>query len=125
MMQYLPYASKINSDGRPLYARNHGIQQDLVQGENTIEFPAVYKLAKITAVEVINCEALDFVDFKVADANGNVLNQFSFSLNMPNDYYHRASKFDADFLQGLKIVMVYNSVSAKRVGINFIMDEVK
>lgn len=124
MNMIMPYASKTFQD-RKLYARNHGIQSDLVQGENTIEFPAIYPWAKIVGIEVVNCEALDTADLKVYDLAGNFLNQFSYTLNLPKDFYSRQSKFDADFVQGLKIVVVYNSKSAKRIGINLIMDEVK
>jgi hypothetical protein len=118
-----PYASKKIGD-QPLFARNHGIQQDLVAGANTIEFNAIYPLAKVTGVEVIGAENLDYANFKVF-FGATMLNQFAFNVNIGKDFYQRISRFDADFVQGLKIVIEYNSVSAKRIGVNFIMDEVK
>ena len=122
-MAHSPYASKKIGENN-LFARNHGIQQDLIQGWNVIEFVAPYPLAKITGVEVIGAEVLDYANFKVFFGE-TMLNQFAFEVNIAKDYYQRISRFDADFVSGLKIVVEYYSQSAKRIGCNYIMDEVK
>lgn len=128
-----PFSSKTLSDGKRLFARNTGFKQEVGVGLNTIEYTGTFPWVKILGVEIINCSALDMVDFKVYDsAQGTysgvpnlLLNQFSYSYNLPKDFHSRISQFDSDFYQGMKIVVEYTSVSAKTVGINLIMNEVK
>lgn len=131
-----PYGSKtitVSGATKKLYARNVGIQQALSAGSNTITYTASYAWVKMLGVEAINCEALDTVSFKVYDnASGTysgypnlLLNQFSFSLNLPKDYYLRMANFDADVYAGMVIKVEYTSVSAKTVGLNFLFNEVK
>lgn len=125
----------IHTDGtlKKLYARNTGIQQVLAVGANTISYTLTYPWVKIIGVEVINAEALDYVDLKVKDTAAGtysgvanyVLNQFAYSHNIPKDYYIRMAQFDADIYVGMVIEISYHSVSAKTVGINLIMNEVK
>jgi hypothetical protein len=118
---------------KKLFARNTGIQIAVVQGSNTINYTATYPHAKVNGVQVINCEALDTAEMKVYDtAQGTysgvpnaLLNQFGYTLNLPKDFYQRESRFDADLYQGMKIEFTYVSLSAKTVGINILMDEVK
>jgi hypothetical protein len=118
---------------KKLYARYVGFQQALTVGENTISYTATFPWAKVLGVEAINCEALDVVDFAVYDTPAGtysgvpnlLLNQFGFSTNLPKDYYERMAKFDADLYAGMIIKVKYTSVSAKTIGINIIMDEVK
>lgn len=124
-MQYQsPYASKVFGEKR-LSGRTHGIKQVLSVGMNTITFNAVYEWAKVTCVEVVGCESLDTVSLKVYNAADVLLHQFSYSVNLPSGFYRRESKFELDFVLGMKIVLDYESVSAKTVGINIIMDELK
>jgi hypothetical protein len=118
---------------KKLYARNTGIQQALDQGTNTITYVINYPWVKLLGVEVIGAETLDYCDFEVYDdAQGSYsgypnlkLNQFAYSVNVPKDYYIRTSQFDADLYQGMMLKVTYNSVSAKTIGINLIMNEVK
>lgn len=118
---------------KKLYARNTGVQQALSVGSNTISFPMTYAWAKIIGVEVINADALDYVDLKVKDTAAGtysgvpnyVLNQFAYSHNIPKDYYIRTAQFEADIYVGMIIEVTYTSVSAKTVGLNFIINEVK
>lgn len=131
---YTPtYSNKTLPDGKKLYARNTGKQFSVSAGSNVLTYTATYAHAKLVGVEVINAEALDYVDLKVRDtASGTysgypnvVLNQFAYTHNIPKDYYIRLSRFDADLYVNMVIEITYNSVSAKTIGINFIMDEVK
>jgi len=123
----------INGVTKKLFARNTGFQQALDQGANTINYSLTYPWCKILGVEVVGAETLDYCDFEVYDnAQGSYsgvpnlkLNQFAYSVNIPKDYYIRLSQFDADIYQGMVIKITYNSVSAKSVGINLIMNEVK
>lgn len=130
------FASKtliVNGVTKKLYARNTGIQASVVQGTNTITYTATYTWTKLLGVEAVNCEALDTVDFKVYDtAQGTysgyanaLLNQFSYTLNLPKDFYQKLSQFDADLYAGMVIQITYVSQSAKIVGLNLLMNEVK
>jgi hypothetical protein len=127
------FAAKTLPNGKKLFARNVGFQQALTAGANTITYTATYPWAKLLGVEVINSEALDTVDFKVYDnALGSysgypnaLLNQFAYSTNLPKDYYVRMSNFDADVYVGMVLQVSYTSLSAKSVGFNLILNEVK
>lgn len=130
------FASKtvvVNGATKKLFARNTGFQQALNQGSNIITYTLTYPWCKILGVEVIGAETLDYCDFEVYDnAQGTYsgvpnykLNQFAYSVNIPKDYYIRLSQFDADIYQGMVIKITYNSVSAKTVGFNIIMNELK
>jgi hypothetical protein len=118
---------------KKLFARNTGFQSPVSVGTNTITYTATIPWAKITGVEVINCEALDTVNFKVMDSTTGsystipnyMLNQFGFTVNLPKDFYQRVSQFDADLYIGMVLRIEYTSVSAKTVGFNLIMNEVK
>lgn len=127
------FTSKTLPNGKKLFARNTGLQYSLSSGANTITHTATLPWAKVTGIEVIGAEILDYADFKVLDSSTGVysgipnylLNQFAFSVNIAKDYYSRTSTFDADLYQGMVISISYNSVSAKTIGINLIMNEVK
>ena len=118
---------------KKLYARNIGFQNTLAAGVNTVTYTIALPWVKILGVEVINCEALDYVDLKILDsASGGysgvpnlALNQFAFANNLPKDYYMRMANFDADIYLGMQIQITYTSVSAKTVGFNLLMNEVK
>ena len=118
---------------KKLFARNIGIQQVLVQGSNTFTYTVSFPWVKFVGVEVINAEALDFVDFQVLDnAQGSysgipnqLLNQFGFSTNIAKDFYQRICSYDADIYGGMSFKMIYTSMSAKTIGINFMLNEVK
>lgn len=132
-----PYGNKqvtlANGLVKDLYARNTGIKYDLDIGDNVISYSIPYPQCKIIGMQAINCEALDTVDFQVIDSPSGaysgvankVLNQFAYKLVLPNGFYERYSKFDADIYYGMSLKITYNSVSAKTVGLNVIMDEVK
>jgi hypothetical protein len=118
---------------KKLYARVHGIQQALTSGANTIDFTIPYPWVKITGLMVFSGEALDTVDLSIYDtATGTYsgvpnykLNQFGFAANISKDSFEWTSPYDADLYQGMIIKITYNSVSAKTIGINYILNECK
>lgn len=118
---------------KKLFARNTGIQQLLAVGANEIEFIIAYPWVKILGLECINCEALDTGELRVYDnalgsysgTPNQLLNQFGYSLNLAAGFYMRTSPFDADLYAGMVLKITYNSLSAKTIGINIIMNEVK
>ena len=131
-----PFGAKtlsINGVTKKLYARTVGFQQALSTGANDVSYTATYPWVKLTGVEAINCEALDYVNFMVHDTAAGtysgypnaLLNQFGFSVNLAKDFYRRIADFDADLYVGMVVKIEYTSVSAKTVGFNFIMNEVK
>lgn len=131
-----PYGSKtivVNGATKRLFARFTGVQFAVAQGSNTLTYTATYAWAKLLGVEVVNSEALDTADLKVYDtAQGTysghanaLLNQFSYTLNMPKDFYQRMAQFDADLYAGMIIQITYVSQSAKTIGLNLLLDEVK
>ena len=129
----MPFTSKTLANGKKLYKRVHGIQQALTVGNNTVLYTIPYAWIKMTGLQLINCEALDTVSLYILDSSTGtystvpnyVLNQFGFTVNCPKDYYQNYSEFDADLYIGMQIKAVYTSVSAKTVGVNFILNEVK
>jgi hypothetical protein len=131
-----PYSSKnitVNGVTKKLYARFTGVQFSLSQGTNTLTYTATYTWAKLLGVEVINAEALDTADLKVYDTAAGtysgvpnaLLNQFSYTLNLPKDFYTRMAQFDADLYVGMIIQITYVSKSAKDIGLNLLLNEVK
>lgn len=46
-------------------------------------------------------------------------------MNPAKDYYNHSSEYDADLYQGMQVRVAYVSISAKTIGINFILNEVK
>lgn len=127
-----PFAAK-NVGSKSLYKRVTGIQQSLNQGSNTILFTVSYNWAKINGIDVVGSEVLDLVSFYVLDSTTGTytgtanlqLNQFGFNVNLPKDFYSFKSEFDADLYLNMQVKIVYNSVSTKNIGINFILNEVK
>lgn len=117
---------------KKLFARYIGIQQALTTGVNEIIYTATFPWSKMIGIEVVNSEALDAADLKVYDTPSGIysgvpdklLNQFSFSNNIPKDYYVRMAQFDADLYQGMVLKVTYTSVGNKTVGINLILNEV-
>ena len=131
--QVQPFASKVLPNGKKLYKREHGIQATLSQGENVILFTVPYPWVKIIGIEVLYGEKLDTVDLMVLDsAQGTYsgvpnykLNQFGFTVNVAEGEYEEENAYDADLYQGMQLKIVYQSQSAKTIGINFNLSEVK
>lgn len=130
-----PFGSKtveIEGDIKNLSARYTGVQQALTTGSNTIDLTIPYPWVKIIGIELINGEALDYADFKVFDDSDGtysgtpdaMLSQFAYSMNVGPVFYQKVSQFDADLYYGMILRLTYNSVSAKTVGLNILMNEV-
>ena len=128
-----PFASKIIGT-KKLFKRVHGIQATLTASSNTdVIFVIPYAWAKITGLEVIGGETLDHINLFILDTSSGTystypnapLNQFGFNVNSAKDYYNHSSEYDADLYQNMQIKVSYTSISAKTVGINFILNEVK
>jgi len=131
--QSQPFASKTLPNGKKLYKREHGVQQVLIAGENTILFTVPYAWVKIIGMEIINGEALDTCNLMILDSTTGTystvpnyqLNQFGFNVNISAGLYEEENAYDADLYQGMQIKIVYNSQTAKTIGVNFNLNEVK
>lgn len=127
-----PFASKILC-GKKLFKRVHGLRVSVVPGDNLISFPCPVPNAKVEAIQIIGAEVGDSVDLTVHDTpDGDIsgipgmrLNQFGFGVNVGPGTWDWRSKYDADLIQGLELRLLYRSVSAKNIGINFDLNEVK
>lgn len=131
-----PFGAKsqiIAGVNKKFYARNTGLQQDLVVGSNEIIYTISYPWVKVIGIEVINSEALDTAELRVYDNPAGtysgvpnaLLNQFGYTLNLAPGFYARNSPYDADLYQSMVLKLTYVSVSAKRIGVNIILNEVK
>lgn len=131
--QQQPFASKVLPNGKKLFKREHGIQQTVAVGPNIIIFTVPYSWAKLTGMEILYAEKLDTCDFMVLDSTTGTystvpnmqLSQFGFSINIAEFKHEEVSSYDADLYLNMQIKLVYKSVTAKTIGINFTLNEVK
>ena len=127
-----PFASK-TLGLKSLFKRVTGQKFALVAGPNTLIYLATFPQVKFTGIEIVNGEIGDTVSLYVLDsATGTystvpnaTLNQFGYNVNVASIFSAHKSEFDADIYGGMQIKVVYTSVSAKTVGINYIMNELK
>lgn len=131
-----PFSAKVilhNGTQKKLYKRQHGQQFACSTGNNDILFTIPYPWVKITGIRLINAEALDTCSFYVLDSTTGtyttipnyVLNQFGANVNIAVGDHEEHCKYDADLYTGMQIKLVYNSQSAKTIGINYVLHEVK
>lgn len=128
-----PFADKKTKEGKSLYSRPEGKEYSLVAGMNIKEFVIPYPTVKFNEIEVFSGEKKDKVNLKILDTAAGTysgvpnyqFNQFSKALNVKKDEYSRKSEYDADLYQGMRIVLEYDSASAKDIEVNFIIHEVK
>jgi len=128
-----PYASKRLQNGLKLFRRLHGQEYSVEVGANTLEFACPYPHAKITGLEIINCASLEKANFTVHDSeNGTYtsypkfeLNQFGFDVYLRSGSHEHVCKYDADLYLGMIVRLVYTSLTAKDIAVNFYLDEVK
>jgi len=126
------FSSKTTGDYK-LYKRVHGMMIDCIVGDNDFIFTVPYTLAKLNILEIIGCEIGDTASFYVLDTvtgavtqvPSMVLNQFGFDITVAKDYYEQRSEYDADVFAGLQLKCVISSVSIKKIGVNFILNELK
>lgn len=130
--QQQPFAAKTVGI-KKLYKRVHGVSVSATEGSNTILYTIPYPWVKITGLEIVGGESLDNVSLYILDTTTGTystvpnyeLNQFGFTVQVSKDYYSHYSEFDADLYQNMQIKLVYESNSAKSIGFNFILNEVK
>jgi len=120
-------------DGKKLYKRIHGTRPSLTTGTNEVLFTVPYAWVKITSLEVVGGELGDYASFYILDSStgtytqvpNSILNQFGYATNIAKDAYQQRSEFDADLYINMQIKIIYNSVSNKTIGLNYILTELK
>ena len=128
----LAFASNVFGT-KNLFMAMTGIQQALTEGSNTVTFTIPYSQVEISGVSIVGCEALDVVSFSVLDSTTGtysghanyLLNQFGYNVNLPAGQYEYECDYTSTLYQNMQIQLTYNSLSAKTVGINFILNQVK
>ena len=133
LVQPSPFASKSLTCGKKIFKRYHGGQYAVNAGSNTILYTISYDQVKITGLDIMYAEPLDTVDLLILDSTTGtystipnyVLNQFGFGVNISKDFFRYENNYDADLYINMQIKVVYNSQSAKTIGINFNLSEVK
>jgi hypothetical protein len=133
-IQVQPFSSKALPNGKKLFKRFTGTSFALTTGSNTLTWTqSTFPWTKFVGLEIIGASAGDTCDLFVLDtATGTYsgvpnypLNQFAYNANLPTEFYRHVSEYDADLYQNLQIQIVYRSVDAKTIYINFDMNEVK
>lgn len=124
----------INGVTKNLYKRFTGISQVLAIGPNTFTWSqSTFPWVKFKGLEVIGGEIGDTCDLYVLDTPTGTysgvpnypLNRFAYAANIAPEFYKHESEYDADMYQNLQIKIIYTSVTAKTIYINFDMNEVK
>lgn len=118
---------------KKLFARFTGQVFELDVGNNVLDFAIPYAWVKMVGLELIGGEIGDIASLKVLDSPEGIysgipnflLNQFGFDVAVAKDFYTRQSQFDSDLYLGMIIRIEYNSISAKTVYFNYLINEVK
>jgi hypothetical protein len=128
----MPWASRKFGD-RTIWKRIHGHSFAATNGTSVTIFVVPYAHCKITAIEVINCAAMDVASFAVLDTQAGtykgipnaVLNQVAFSTILPAGFYSHRAEYDADLYMGMQLRVTYTAsvLLPRQVGVNFILHE--
>lgn len=124
------------SDGSRVFTRIVGIKQNVGNPPEDIVYNIPYDKCKITGIEVLNCNFGDKVSFFVKDTPVGTLsgtpdlelNRFGEGVYLPEGHYRYESKYDADLIKDMKLVVNYDAIDSllpKDVYINFILHEIK
>lgn len=127
-----PFAEK-TVGGKSLFNRTEGKEFSVSVGDNDLIYTISWPTVKFTGIEIINGEVGDVVNLKVLDSTTGTyttvpnyqLNQFGFTVNLPDGFYKRESRYDADLYYGMQIKIELNTATARDVRINYVIHEVK
>ena len=118
---------------KKLYTRATGKTFSLAVGDNTLDFTVIFDVMKFNGVEIDKAEAGEKINLKVLDTAAGllsgvpnyVLNQFGYDINLPDGHYRLMSAYDADLIKDLQIRIEYNALSARTIGVNYMLHELK
>jgi hypothetical protein len=117
---------------KKLYKRLTGVQYDVVEGDNIFYFVIGYNWCKITGLEMVNSDMLEFCNFSITDSTtgaysgvpNKVLSQFAYNVNLTDGSYKYLSEYDSDIYLGMQLKLEIHASRAKKIGINVFLDEV-
>lgn len=126
------FAAKTIGD-KSLFSRVAGKKFTVAVGSNNLLYTVPYATMKFNGIELLGCDLGDSVDLFVLDSIAGtytgvpdyVLNQFGYTVYTSANYYERHSNYDADLYAGMQIKIIYTSVSAKDVYVNYVLHELK
>lgn len=125
-----PFQSNKSPDGGVLYAKVHGLKQDVLSGaSHTFIFTVPYANCKMSGAELIsNVKGTTDLSVKVPDGQGgySVTEQYGYEVNI-GEVYSRETGYSASLSAGVELhVTVTNQDSVTRkMGVNFILHEVR
>ena len=116
-----------------LYIAITGTQTAVTAGTQDILFTVPYAQAEISGIHIIGCNALDTASLYVLDSTTGtysghanyVLNQFGYTVNLPNGEYIYESPYTATLYQNMQIKVTYVATAATTIGINYILNKVQ
>jgi hypothetical protein len=127
-----PFASKTLPDGKKLFGREHGVTPVTIAAGATgsLVFEIPYAAAKITGAHILGTKVGDTVNFKILDTDTGLLttiplyplNQFGFSVNMPDGEYKKSYTYDADLFLGLHISVEYTNNGTETITVSMNLD---
>jgi hypothetical protein len=133
MVGSIPSSASKHYGNNKLFKRVVGVREDVIEGLNVIDWISPFPWAKFIEMQFTNTEIGDYICLEVYDTPEGTysgipdfkLNQFGFTVNVPNGFYSHKSEFDADIYFGMIIRLSYHTINNKKIGMNFVLNEVK
>lgn len=130
------FANKFLPDGRRIWNADNCEEFSINNAAKNLDFVIPKDVMKVNGLEIVNCKAGDKATLQVLDtptgtvsgvANA-VLRTFG-TVYLPDEFYKRVSKYDADIIKGMTIRIIYDrkDVSldpAADVFINYLLHEI-
>lgn len=118
---------------KKLYTRATGASFPVVVGNNNLDFSIPFAQMKFNGLQIINGKIGETVNLKVLDTpTGTIsgvpnypLNQFGYSVNLPDGMFVRESQYDADLIQNMTIRIELTAVEARDFRVNYAIHELK
>ena len=123
-VQQSPFAEKV-LDGKKFSRRVHGVKKAVASGVNNFDFVVPYANAKINCIEVVGVTVCDTANFKILDANENLLNQHGFDVVLSGGYYAQKYEFAGDVVAGMILRCEIDIQNGGIEGDNYILTEVE
>ena len=140
-----PFAAKTLPDGSKLFRRKYGVVMTVpANSSNEAKLTVPHTNAKFNEIEVIGGVVGDTVDLSVNDTVEGLiqqsmgvpaeditphgpLNQFGFDVAIAPGLYKDSSRYDADVIAGMEIVLMYHNNNSEpvTVGVNWTLHEVR
>jgi hypothetical protein len=118
---------------KKLYTRATGKVFAVTVGTNNLDFLIPFNEMKFNGIHIVNGKVGETVNLKILDtATGTItgvanylLNQFGFSVNLPDGVFIRESQYDADMIKDLVVRIELTAVEARDFRVNYAIHELK